>query len=217
VEASLTVSELKEASWEEILIWIDSYIARGSYLERKIAEPVVEQREGFSSPGLGEMEHHFDVGSRDLFSLYTVRKYAAEFKDFLPNIVERAESLRLISASKNAPDDVRRYLEDASRCYIYGNFLASLLLCRSAIEVAAEGRLKNEGFARELRAIGQERLKSILRLALEIGLMEKTFWMSADDIRKKANKAAHPDGVPGECDCKRAFDETRGILQHLYE
>lgn len=218
VEARLALLELKEASWEEILIWIDSYIAsRGSYLERKIAEPIVEQREGFSSPGLGEMEHQFDIGSRNLFSLYTVRKYAAEFRDILPSMVERAESLRLISVSKNVPDYVRRYLEEASRCYIHGNFLASVLLCRSAIEAAAEDRLKKKGFARELRAIGKERLKSILSLALEKGLMDKIFWMAADDIRKQANKAAHPQEVPGECECKRGFDETRRILQHLYE
>lgn len=217
VEADLALLELKEASWEDILIWIDSYITQGSYLERKIAEPVVKQREGFSSPEMREMERHFDNGAPGLFSLYTVRKYASEFKEGFSGTVRRAELLRLIPAGNNVPDYVAAYMEEASRCFIHGHFVASLILCRSAMEAAAKGRLRDKGYARELREIKQDPLKSVLNLALEKRLIDKIIWRAADDIRKMANKAAHPESAADEDDCMRAFDATRGILQQLYE
>ena len=63
VEADLALLELKEASWEEILIWIDSYIAQRPYLERKVGELVVKQREGFSNPGARELERSAEMSS----------------------------------------------------------------------------------------------------------------------------------------------------------
>jgi hypothetical protein len=128
VEAELALPELKTASWEEVLIWMDSYITQGPYLERKVGELVVEQREGFSSPGAQEMEGAVDTFPGEFLSLYVVRKYARELQEIFPHMVERAQLLRLIPASKNVPDHVRKYLEEASRCSIYGHFLASLLL-----------------------------------------------------------------------------------------
>jgi len=47
--------------------------------------------------------------------------------------------------------------------------------------------------------------------------MDKVIWESAQDIRKMANKAAHPKTVLDEGLCNSAFDATRGILEHLYE
>lgn len=216
VEADLALLELKEASWEEILIWIDSYIAQGPYLERKVGELVVERREGFSSPGAREMEAAVDTCPGEFLSLYVVRKYAAEFKERFPHMIERGQELRLIPAGKGVPDHIRHYLEEASRCFIYGHFLASLLVCRSAIEAAAKDRLRDNRYERELSEV-EDSLKSILDLALEKGLIDKIIWGAAQDIRKMANKAAHPETVPDEGRCKWAFDTTRGILQHLYE
>jgi len=216
VEADLALLELKEASWEEILIWIDSYIAQRPYLERKVGELVVKQREGLSNPGARELERSAEMSSPNVLSLYVVRKYAAEFKELFPHMVERAGDLQLIPAGKGVPDYIRHYLEEASRCFIYGHFLASLLVCRSAIEAAAKDRLRGNRFARELSEV-EDSLVGILNLALEKGLIDKIIWLAADDIRKTANKAAHPEAVPDEGRCKSAFDATRGILQHLYE
>ena len=152
----------------------------------------------------------------NVFSLYVVRKYAAEFKELFPQMIERAGCLQLIPAAKNVPDHIRRYLEEASRCFIYGHSLGSLLVCRSAIEAAAKDRLREKGYARELREKGDS-LMSILDLALEKGLMDKTMCTLAHDVRRMAGKAAHPETIPDEGHCKWAFDATRGILQQLYE
>jgi len=43
VEADLALLDLKDASWEDVLIWIDDYVTQGPYLERKVGELIVEQ------------------------------------------------------------------------------------------------------------------------------------------------------------------------------
>lgn len=215
LEAELALLELKEKSWEEILIWIDSYIYQRPYLEREMGKLVVEQREGFSSPGAREIERAFDTSPGELLSLYVVRKYARELKETFPQMVERAQLLRLIPTSKNVPNHVRRYLEEASRCHVYGNFLASLLLCRAAIEAAAKDRLRAKGFAQDL--IGLATLEEVLRLALDKNVMDDARWQASEHVRKMANKAVHSGGVPDEHNCMHAYDVTRDILQRLYE
>ena len=87
--------------------------------------------------------------------------------------------------------------------------------CRSAIEAATKDRLKKEGFAGELCGLGT--LDAVLRLAFDKNVMDKVIWEASEDIRKRANRAVHSEGLPGENDCMMAYDITRGILQHLYE
>jgi hypothetical protein len=108
-------------------------------------------------------------------------------------------------------------LGEASRCFIYGQFLASILLCRSAIVAAAEDRLRKKGFGREVDQVRQDFLKNVLKLALNKGPLDETIWKAADEIRVRANKAAHSDMLPDARDCMEAYHLTRGIIQHLYE
>ena len=215
-EASLALSELEDASWEEILVYIDSYFVHGPKLQRELGRLLVKEREGFSSPVGGEMEALLDRSSPGFLSLFVVRKYAAEFRDLFPRVVKRAELLRLIPAVENVPNHIRRYLGEASRCFIYGQFLASLFLCRSAIVAAAEDRLRKSGLDREVDEIKQDVLKNILKMAFDRGLMDETIWNAADEIRVTANNAIHSETLPDDRDSMKAYDMTRGILQHLY-
>jgi hypothetical protein len=92
-------------------------------------------------------------------------------------------------------------------------------MARSAIVAGAEDRLRKKGFGRELDEIKYKGdfLKNILRLALDKGVIGKAIWMAADEIRDRANKAAHSEALPDDRGCMKAFDMTRGILQHLFE
>ena len=77
--------------------------------------------------------------------------------------------------------------------------------------------MRTKGFGREVDAIGGDWLKNILRLARDKRLLDEFIWEQADDIRKLANDAIHGKKLPKEEECEVAFDQTRGILQHLYE
>jgi hypothetical protein len=87
---------------------------------------------------------------------------------------------------------------------------------RTGRRLGNKDRLRANRYARELGEV-EGSLVGILNLALEKGLIDNIFWLAADDIRKAANKAAHPEAVPDEGRCRLAFEATRGILQHLYE
>jgi len=148
--------------------------------------------------------------------LFTARKYAKEIRNLFPKIVRRAGSLRLLPAAKEVPEYVCRCLIEASRCYIYGRFLASLFLCRSALEESVKDVLRKKGYEKDMAAMKDEGLKGILRLARDKGLMDEALHNQADDIRALANQAIHGNKLPTDDECKNAFDLTRGILQHLY-
>ena len=215
-EASFALSELKHASWEEILSYIDSYYAEGPQLRRKILMLIPAEREVFSSQGGAEVERLIEESSPGLISVFTVRKYAAEFRKRFPHIVGRAELLRLIPVTRNIPNHVRRYFVEASQCFIYGTTLASLFLCRSAVVAACEERLIKRGFEGAVEKIDRDYLKQILTLARDKGILDETLWKQADDIRQWANDAVHWDNLPDERTCMKSYDMTRGILQHLY-
>ena len=95
----------------------------------------------------------------------------------------------------------------------------SLSLCRSAIVSSTEDRLRASGFARELEDLrgSKDQLKKILELARDKDILDGVTWKQADDIRQLGNDAVHGDRLPTEAQCKSAFDQTRGILQHLYD
>ena len=125
--------------------------------------------------------------------------------------------LRLLPARSKVPEHVRRYLAEASRCFIYGQFLACLFLCRSAIISATEDRLRAKGFACELDALSKDKLKNTLELAHDRGVLDDVAWKQADDIRELSNDAIHGRRLATDAESKDAFDQTRGILQLLYE
>lgn len=214
--ASRGVEELRGAGWSEILLFIHVEFTRGWDLGEKIGELIIKEREGLSTPKVQRVENLITAGKPDLLTLFTARRYAREFQKLYPMMVRRAELMRLLPAGQKVPELVDRYLVEASRCFIYGHFLASLFLCRSAIISAAEDRLRKKG-SREVDAIAGDWLKNILKLAREKRIMDETIWRQADDIRKLANDAIHGTNLPNEEECKNAHDQTRRVLQYLYE
>ena len=125
-----------------------------------------------------------------------------------------APEFRMLSASREVPESLQRYLIEASRCYIYGHFLASLIVCRSAIEEAVKRRLIDIGKQEEINR--DDRLVTLLRLAKQERLLDKTRYDYANCIREKARLAVHGKGIPPDEECVDALIKTRGILEHLY-
>ena len=83
-------------------------------------------------------------------SVGVVSHFAQEVSNLFPKLIRRAEQLRIIPAQKAVPRTVQRYIEEASRCYIYGHFIACLIVCRSAIEFAVRDLLIEQGHKAEL-------------------------------------------------------------------
>jgi hypothetical protein len=213
-EASRGRQELKATDWPGILRFLHGEFKEPNPLSDKLIDFLVKAREGFSTTLESSIE---GMLRPNVLSELITNRYIREVRNLLPRIVKRATLLRLLPARYEVPEDVDRYLKEASRCFIYGHFLASLFLCRSAIISATKDRLRANGFDRELDAICKDWLKSTLEMAHDKNLLDNLTWKQADDIRDLANDAIHGKRLPTEEECKAAFDKTRGILQFLYE
>jgi hypothetical protein len=139
----------------------------------------------------------------EVASLY-LKEFAREFE----KLVRRAEELRVLDTSAPVPEQVQTYLAEATRCYIYGRYIACLLVCRSAIEVALRDRLKRQDSIEKLISYGREMLPWTLKPTLDL----------AHEVRVAANQAVHPGpgAVPPAEICKDMFVKTRGVLRELY-
>jgi hypothetical protein len=137
----------------------------------------------------------------------------------LEQVIRRSEELRILPAAAPVPDSVQRYIQEASRCYVDGRYLACLLVCRSAVEFGLRDFLKRQGKEAELRALHAEQgdgMAGLITLARSLGKWKLTPTLSdADEVRRKANAAAHETAPDPEM-CKDLFIKARGVLRELY-
>ena len=145
----------------------------------------------------------------------TTRRYAEEMRNLFPKLVERAKSLRTVPLTSDCPEYARRFLVEASRCIVYGQFLAALFLCRSALAETLVVTLRKNGHAQDLAAIKDESLKGIFKLARETGLIDSAHHHRAEEIRLLANQTIHGSTVPTEDACIGVFNVTVGIVRGL--
>jgi hypothetical protein len=152
-------------------------------------------------------------------SAAVVINYAEEFGQLFPRLIRRAEQLRVLQAQTTVPEEVQKYLQEASKCFIYGRFIACLIVCRSAIEFALRDQLivrRQQSRLESLRQGQGDSLAAIISLARSVlPSNSRPALDAADDVRKKARDAVHK-GEPDTETCKDMFVKTRGILRDLY-
>jgi Domain of unknown function (DUF4145) len=145
--------------------------------------------------------------------------YALQIWSRFTRIVRRADQLRVLGIADRPLTDVQSYLQEATRCYIWGFYVASLVLCRSAIEFAIRDRLKAHGKLEKLLQLERSRqdtLDKLIELAkAELPWNLKESLRVADIVREEANRAVHRKAPDSER-CKEMFVVTRGALKELY-
>ncbi|MFQ5804574.1 MAG: hypothetical protein ACE5JQ_16920 [Candidatus Methylomirabilales bacterium] len=148
--------------------------------------------------------------------------YARQLGRRFSRMVNRAEQLRALPAIQRVPAAAQTCVKEATRCYIYGQFIACLVICRSAIEFALCDFLLRAGKRSDpesLRIDKKDTLEELVRLARTCASGEMQCTLDdADEVRRRANEAIHPKGktTPAPEICKDMFIKTRGILRELY-
>lgn len=136
-----------------------------------------------------------------------------------PGIVDRAERLSAISTKLPAPESIRRYVIEASRCYIFGQYLACLALCRAAIEIAFGDFLCRNGKRLALTNLqneGADGLSGRIRIAETLATWNLRFTLdAAKEIKYWAGKVLHEKDISSD-KCKELFFKARGVLGDLY-
>ena len=215
--AAWMAERLDGATWEEIVRYIaymHTAVWEGEGKWEGIGPKLARTREGFGTASDAYLEQQIQSTQPESLRMHREKKYARDLIKLFPKIVKRADSdlPRLLKQSVEPSDLVKRYLNEAMRCYIYGQFLASLLVCRAAIEASLEDRLP----ATEVQNIREDKLMTLIDRAWKKGLLDDALQEWAHEVRKLANDAAHPGRLVREDECKLSLQKTRGILEHLY-
>ncbi len=147
-----------------------------------------------------------------------VATYAREVAKLFPQLVGRAAGLSVLPATSNPPQQVQHYLVEATKCFLYGRFISSLIVCRGAIEEGIRDLIERLGLEDEFDRFAAKRREGELSRMIRFGETRPILgvsWGEADRIRYKANNAAH--GSPPEGDeCRSLFEDTRSVLLQIY-
>jgi len=137
--------------------------------------------------------------------------YTREALGKVPGIIERFLRFRPILAGVIPSDEVSVYLSEATRCFIYGFFQASVALSRTAVEAGL-----NEHLRRTLGAVPPQDLVDKINCAERFKLVTPHAAQLAHGVRKAARDVLHRKPAKQGL----AFDtlvQARGFLKELYE
>jgi hypothetical protein len=145
--------------------------------------------------------------------------YAEQVLGKLPKIVERTlafDELERGGIRREIPrEDVKKYFEEAHRCYLYGFFVACAVLCRAMLESALvqvidpDGRI-DQDFREKTKKDGKPKESYIGRLvdeAVEKNVLTDDRRQCAIEVRDAGNEAIHDY----EKFTERLRDPLRGI------
>jgi len=130
----------------------------------------------------------------------------------IPRMVSRALELEPMSIEQSPGADENAYLREATRCYLYGLFNASVALSRSALEQAFSSKLPKllQG------AAGVDTLLTRINIARSSILKHKPeICDRAHGVRKKSNDIVHGKTCKGP-EALRVLKDTREIIICLY-
>ena len=208
---------LKGESYEEVIIYLYGALTGNlEEAERLLAVgretiPKIEANEVSAS-----VDEGFSDDMHERLSSFHARRLSKQF----PKIVDRAVGLAILTSDYEVPNKVRRYMQEASKSYINGLWIACLMVCRSAIEFAVRDRLRTLGYGSELAAFEKSPEGESLCYLIELAnkLMDKRYRDTLEDaqvVRRAAVRAIHAE-PPHDDECRDLFLRTRMVMQSLY-
>ncbi len=184
-------------------------------LLRSIQKVFVGERERLSS----EMMEAVESGALpEATEAALVATYAQEVAELFPQLIERATTLAILPATSKPPKQVQHYLAEATKCFIYGRFISSLVMCRGALEEGIRDLLDRlvlqEEFQRFPSKPREGELSRMIRFC-DTRPIAGVSWGDADQVRRQANDAAH-GSPPDPAKCRSLFEDTRSVLLQIY-
>jgi len=208
---------LKGKSYEQVITYL--YAALTGNL--KEAERLLAVgRETIPKIGANEVSASLDEGFSGDTHERLASFHAMRLSKQFPKIIDRAMGLALLTTDYEVPNTVKRYIEEASKSCLNGQWIACLIVCRSAIEFAVRDRLKTSGYGSELDAFEKspkgESLLYLIELAKEhMARQYRDPLEDAQVVRRAAVRAVHAD-PPHDDECRDLFLRTRTVMQLLY-
>jgi hypothetical protein len=124
-----------------------------------------------------------------------------------------------------SPEEVVFYLREATRCFLYGLFEASVALCRACLEEALKAKLHatGQGIAALMKEpkktdTGKARgeLDRLISAAASVQILDGAFTLSARHIQNHGNTVMHHRPLLKEEEARLDLDDLRGVVDFLF-
>ncbi len=173
-----------------------------------VVEKVIQSLEGLAS-SKAEKVHDTLREQREAWEWTVDWCFCKQTLDTIPLAVNRFLKLSPVLVKKTSSKEVNSYLREATRCYLWGFFQASVALMRAAIEAGLNERLKQK-----LHRVPEVDLVQKINQAARFKLISGESQRFAHEVRDKANKVVHGRNTSDQ----DAFDllvKTRQTLLEL--
>lgn len=208
--AFFTSEELIDAGWFEATwqsAW-QAYPDLGAMVLRYV-ERATQSLEGLAQPDAIRL-HDILRKYPSMWHWVADWWYTKEAVEIIPGLVERFLKLSPVLAGRTPSKAVNTYLREATRCFLYGFFQASIALSRAALEAGVNDHLKWK-----LLAVPEVDLVEKINQAARFNLLSSHNAVLANEVRTSANAVLHEQPATEQL----SFDtlvKARGILLELY-
>jgi hypothetical protein len=127
----------------------------------------------------------------------------------IPELVARARQISPLAPHEIPSDATQVYLREATRCYLFGFWDASMALSRAALDeglwTVARDKLKRK----------PESLRELLKACIWLGILDKPIADLADKVVLAGNRVLHIQPTNRE-EAWDALCAVCGVLLHLF-
>jgi hypothetical protein len=156
--------------------------------------------------------------------LNTEFHYAVELVKVLKRLRDLTFDFSPPGIHGHAPEEAVFYLREATRCFLYGLFEASVALCRACLEEALDARLHAsaqgiEALMREPKQIdGKKRgkLEVLIGAGTAAKILDCPLKDSASRIQKLGNTVMHDRRLLSEDEARDDLRDLRTVLNSLF-
>jgi len=180
---------------------------------KKMIKVATSSLEGFTQPDflrIIELLRH----SKDDWEWFADDFYTREVVANVPSMVSRFVSLSPVLVGVVPSEEPSTYLREASRCFIYGFFLAAIALARAALEAGLNRRLGIVVPLAKDKTL-YEKIECAARSSPQL-LSPETASL-AHNVRTAANEVLHDEPTMQQDQAFGVLVQTRGVLKELYE
>jgi hypothetical protein len=166
------------------------------------------------APAWQEIQRALDSQQNDLLRT----SFALELLELVEPAVQRATHLRECVVAEPGSEEADRYLNEATRCYFFGMFTASAVMCRSVLEEAIKQKLPTSLTGQiRTRYRNTATLGNLLHEVNNNLLMtgfDANFIREANLVNDIGRKAVH-QGLLSEDEARSCLQNARQALQLL--
>jgi HEPN domain-containing protein len=108
---------------------------------------------------------------------------------------------------------VVRFLIEATRAFIRGDFNSTIIVCRSALEGALKQKLVRPG-----RKVKRRDLEELVNLAVNDRKLTRALGRKAHKVRRRGNRYTHARRMSRnlEAEAQEILNDTKSLLEHLF-